>query len=247
MSIKSALYTGLVVHRRQRPRAHHLRYRVFSLLIDLDELTMLDRRLKLLSFNRPGALSFHESDHGDGGPLRQWVERQLQAAGLVATGDVQVLCYPRMFGYVFNPLTVYFCHDADGELAAIVCEVHNTHGERHAYVLPATGGAGERIRHACAKEFYVSPFLPMNCTYNFNIAPPAERVQIAIREADDQGILLTASFTGTRGELTDAALARALWRHPLMTLKVTLGIHWEALKLLTKGLRIYRHTPIDRR
>lgn len=247
MSFKSAIYAGLVVHQRQRPRAHRLRYRVFSLLIDLDELPTLDRRLKLLSVNRPGVLSFHESDHGDGGPLRPWVESQLQAAGLVAKGAVQMLCYPRMFGYVFNPLTVYFCRHVDGELAAIVYEVHNTHHERHAYVLPATGGEGERIRHACAKEFFVSPFMPMNCTYEFNIAPPAERVQIAIREADDQGILLTASFTGTRGDLTDGQLARALLRHPLMTLKVTLGIHWEALKLLAKGLRLYRHTPVGKR
>jgi DUF1365 family protein len=152
-----------------------------------------------------------------------------------------------MFGYVFNPLTVYFCHHGDGRLAAILYEVHNTHHERHAYVLPAAGEAGERVRHACAKAFFVSPFVPMNCTYDFNIAPPGERVQIAISEADGEGPLLTASFAGARSELTDAGLARALLRHPLMTLKVTLGIHWEAVKLLAKGLRVYRHTPAGQR
>jgi hypothetical protein len=239
----SAIYTGLVVHQRMRPKAHRLRYRVFSLLLDLDELPALDRRLRLLSVNRSGLLSFCESDHGDGGPLRPWVHRQLQAAGIAAAGPVRVLCYPRMFGYVFNPLTVYFCHDDAGRLAAILYEVHNTHRERHAYVLPATGKSGERVRHACAKAFFVSPFVPMNCTYDFSITPPGACVQIAISEADHEGALLTASFTGARGELTDAGLVRALLRHPLMTLTVTLGIYWEALRLLAKGLRVYRHTP----
>lgn len=243
MSSNSAIYTGLVVHQRLRPKAHRLRYRVFSLLIDLGELSALDRRLTLFSVNRPGLLSFHERDHGDGGPLRPWVDRQLNAAGIAAAGPVRILCYPRMFGYVFNPLTVYFCHHGDGRLAALLYEVHNTHRERHAYVLPATGEIGERVRHSCAKAFFVSPFLPMDCTYAFSIDPPGERVQIVVHEADKEGSLLTASFTGARGELSDAGLAGALLRHPLMTIKVTLGIHWEALKLLVKGLRVHPHTP----
>ena len=243
MSATSAIYAGLVVHQRTRPKQHRLGYRVFSLLLDLDELDDLSTSLRLLAINKPGLLSFRESDHGDGGPLRPWVAARLAEAGFTADGRITMLCYPRMLGYVFNPLTVYFCHNADGGLVAIIYEVHNTHGERHAYVLPASGEPGERVRHACPKTFFVSPFIPMDCVYNFTIRPPGNNVQIVINETDAEGPLLTASFSGTREPLTDATLARAMLRHPLMTLKVTLGIHWEAIKLLAKGLRVYRHTP----
>lgn len=234
----SALYIGIVAHRRLRPKAHKLRYRVFSLLLDLDELPGL--KLRWLGVNRPGLLSFREADHGDGGPLRPWVAARLAEAGIVAAGPVRLLCYPRMLGYVFNPLTVYFCHHGDGRLAAIIYEVHNTHGERHAYVLP--GGVGT-VRHSCCKAFFVSPFMPMDCVYHFTINPPGETVSVGIVESDEEGTLLTASFAGERENLTDAALLRAVLAHPLMTLKVTLAIHWEAVRLLLKGLRVYRHTP----
>jgi len=234
----SAIYTGTVAHKRLRPKRHRLSYRVFSLLLDLDELPGLS--LRWLGVNRPGLLSFRESDHGDGGPLRAWVAGQLAQAGIVADGPVRMLCYPRMLGYVFNPLTVYFCHRSEGTLAAIIYEVHNTHGERHAYVLPAGKGT---VRHSCDKTFFVSPFMPMDCVYHFTISPPGEQVRVAIVESDREGVLLTAAFSGERSELTDAALLKAVLGHPLMTLKVTAAIHWEAVKLLLKGLRIYRHTP----
>ena len=173
--MRSAIYRGLVQHERFRPARHKLAYRVFSLLIDLDELGDLDGRLPLLGINRPGVLSFRESDHGDGvTPLRIWAARLLRDEGIVCDGGrIEMLCYPRIFGFVFNPLTTYFCHDRSGELRAILYEVHNTHGERHTYVLPATG---ERVvRHAAAKQFFVSPFMPMDCIYRFRIAPPGKR------------------------------------------------------------------------
>lgn len=233
----SGIYTGIVAHKRLRPRRHKLRYRVFALLLDLDELPGLS--LRWLGINRGGLLSFHEKDHGDGGPLRPWVAARLAEAGIVADGPVRMLCYPRMLGYVFNPLTVYFCHRGDGRLAAIIHEVHNTHGERHAYVLPAGEGT---VRQSCAKDFFVSPFMPPDCTYNFTISPPGESVSVGIVETDADGTLLTATFSGARSELDDAGLLRAVLAHPLMTLKVTAAIHWEAIKLLAKGLRLYRHT-----
>lgn len=234
----SGIYTGIVAHKRLRPKRHKLSYRVFSLLLDLDELPTLS--LRWLGVNRPGLLSFRESDHGDGGPLRPWIKARLAEAGIAADGPVQMLCYPRMLGYVFNPLTVYYCHRADGTLAAIIHEVHNTHGERHAYVLP--GGEGT-VRHSTAKTFFVSPFMPMDCVYHFTITPPGERVSVAIVEGDAEGTMLTATFSGERSELTDKALLRAVFSHPLMTLKVTAAIHWEAVKLLLKGLRVYPHKP----
>lgn len=238
----SAIYTGVVMHRRLRPKPHRLSYRVFSLLIDLDELERLDA-LRLLGINRAGLFSFREADHGDGGPLRDWVRRRLREAGIAADGPVRMLCYPRLMGYVFNPLTVYFCHRRDGTLAATISEVHNTHGERHAYVLAARSGEDGPVRQDCAKSFFVSPFMPMACSYAFRVLVPGERVAISILTRDEDGPLLSASFSGARTPLSDATLLRAILAHPLMTLKVTLGIHWEALKLLFKGFSVHPHRP----
>lgn len=243
---QNGIYTGIVRHERLHPKVHSLSYRVFCLLLDLDDLPDLDRKLRLFSFNRAGILGFKEKDHGDGRALRPWVEAQLSAAGVVADGPVRVLCYPRMFGYVFNPLTVYFCYRKDGVLGAIVYEVHNTHGERHAYVLAAGPGEDGRVRQRCAKTFFVSPFMPMDCVYAFSILPPGHRVHILINESQADQRLLSASFSGQHSALTDQNLLRAILMHPLMTLKVTVGIHWEALKLLAKGLRVYPHKPLER-
>lgn len=241
--MKSAIYEGLVLHERMRPRRHRLRYRVFCVLIDLDERAALARRFKWLGIERAAPLSFRERDHGDGRqPLRQWVDAELHRAGLPAAQRVELLCYPRMFGFVFNPLSVYFCYGPADQLTGIIYEVHNTHGERHTYVLPA--GKGSRIvRHAAEKQFFVSPFMPMDCTYRFRIAPPARRVGVSILEDDAEGLLLTASFTGQRRELTDRGLAGLLLRYPLMTLKVVAGIHWEAVKLLAKRAPWFHWSP----
>ena len=242
--MRSAIYTGSVFHRRTRPRSHRLRYSVFSLLIDLDEVPVLSRRLRLLRFDRGGLLAFRESDHGSRGEigLRDWVERRLAAAGIPLTGGrIAVLAYPRMFGYVFNPLSVFFCYGADDTLAAILYEVANTYGERHSYVI-AADHAGGRIDQRADKAFFVSPFLPMEGQYRFHIEPPGDRVAISVNLHDDEGLLLAASFTGDRKPLTDARLLALLFRYPLMTLKVMGAIHWEALKLWRKGIRFRPHT-----
>ena len=239
--MNSALYAGKVVHARLRPRRHKLVYRVFSLLLDLDEIGELSRRLKLFAHNSAAVFSFHDRDHGDGsGDLRSWVEAQLGAAGVaLAAPKIALLCYPRIFGYVFNPLTVWFCRDGDA-LRAILYEVHNTFGERRTYVIRVAPGA-EAVEQSCSKELYVSPFVPMECGYEFHIEPPGERVLVAIDETDPQGLLLKASFSGMREPLTDATLLRALFAYPLMTLKVTAAIHWEAIKLWAKGVPVFRH------
>jgi DUF1365 family protein len=239
--MNSALYAGRVVHARLRPKRHKLSYRVFCVLLDLDEIDVLSRRLKLFAHNSAAVFSFHDRDHGDGGgDLRAWVDAQLGAAGVtLAAPKITMLCYPRILGYVFNPLTVWFCHEGD-VLHAILYEVHNTFGERRTYVIRVTPGANA-IEQSCSKELYVSPFAPMACAYKFHIQPPDEKVVVAIDETDPQGLLLKASFAGTRQPLTDASLLRALFAYPLMTLKVTAAIHWEALKLLAKGVPVFRH------
>ncbi len=241
----SQIYSGFVTHVRHRPKRHRLKYGVFFMLLDLDELPALDARLALFGYNRAAPFAFHDADHGprDGTPLRAWVEAQLSDAGIDATGGrVQLLCLPRMLGYVFNPLSVYFCYAATGRLRAILYEVHNTFGESHTYVIPVDGDRGVQ-RHSFDKAFYVSPFLPMDCTYDMAIMPPGERIGVTIAEADSDGPLLAAAFSGEGRVLSDRFLASALFRYPLMTVKVIAGIHWEALKLWRKRTPMFRHPP----
>lgn len=240
------IYSGLVVHRRVRPKAHLLRYRVFTLLLDLDRLDEIGKGLKSLAINRPGLLSFRESDHGDGRArgLRQWVDARLAEAGVAAHGlRVRVLCYPRILGYVFNPLTVYFCSRADETLAAVLYQVNNTMGERHTYVIPVSAGDTPPFRQRCDKAMYVSPFTPMQSSYAFTTVPPDGDVCIVIKQGDADGLLLTASFAGQAAPLSDATLIRAVLRHPLMTLKIIAGIHLEAFRLWRKGVPVFRHQP----
>lgn len=236
MSTSSAVYVGHVVHQRHRPKKHSLRYRVFSLLIDLEDLPQLNG-LAWFAHNSAAIFSFRDSDHADGGNLRDWVTDQLEKQGLPAPGRIRLLCYPRILGYVFNPLTVWYCDDRDGLPLATIYEVHNTFGERHTYVLAANAD-----RQMADKDFYVSPFIDMNCRYDFRLSPPGERIVVAINETQDDKPLLHASFVGRRREFTDATLRELFFTHPLMTLKVTLGIHWEALRLLAKGIKIRWHT-----
>lgn len=236
---RSAAYEGVVFHKRLRPKAHAFRYRVFSLLVDLDELPDLDRGLRLFSRNRWNLFSFRDRDHGTGDPqtLAGWVHAQLRTIGVaIPGGRVAILCYPRILGYVFNPLSVYFCRRADGSLAALIYEVNNTFGERHAYVLPAQPESGASVRHDCAKAFHVSPFNDVSGHYAFTVQPPAETISIHIDQGDSEGRLFFAGFSGRRSELSDRALLRLALRYPLMTVKVIAAIHWEAARLLLKGV-----------
>jgi DUF1365 family protein len=238
MALRSALYVGSVIHHRLRPRAHRLRFRVFWMLIELDEIEQLPGRLRLFSYNVFNALSLHDRDHGDGStrPLRSQVGDQLRKAGIDGDGPIRMLCMPRILGYVFNPLTVYFCHRRDNSLAAILYEVHNTFGERHSYLIPVDATADDAmIEQACDKSFYVSPFLAMDMRYGFRVAPPGARVAVTIRGADAGGPIIMAALAATRRELTDGALLRVLLTHPLLTLKVVVGIHWHALRMVLKG------------
>ena len=241
----SAIYTGIITHTRVKPVRHRLRYRGLYLLLDLDELSVLERSLRLFSTNRFNVFGFFARDHGDGKdqPLRAQIETSLRHAGIEPDGGaIRLLCMPRVLGTVFNPLSVYFCHRADGALAAILYEVHNTFGERHSYLIPVqpdeAGNVPRVIRQSCAKNFYVSPFMDMALTYHFRVGPPGERVSVVIGAHDADGPVMSAAFAGTREMLSDANLVKVFIRHPLLALQVLGGIHWEALKLWRKGLKL---------
>jgi len=243
-----AVYVGRVGHKRLLPFRHAFVYRVFSLWLDLDAIPEQAARLRLFSHNRFNLFSFHDRDHGrrDGSSVRPWIERALAARGIdLAGGRIGVLCFPRLFGFVFNPLTVYFCHHADGSLRAMLYEVKNTFGQQHGYVLPVSPGhpPGAPIGQTCDKSFYVSPFIGMDATYRFRLAEPGERLSVTIRESVPEGELLIATLTGRRVPLTDGALVRAFVTHPLMTVKVIAAIHWQALRLWRKGARFHRRPP----
>jgi DUF1365 family protein len=245
----SCFYTGHVAHRRTRPKKHKLGYNVFSMLVDLDELDALDRDVKGFGYNRFSLFSFYNRDHGPGldAPLKPWIDAELKKAGIdIRGGAVRLLCYPRVLGYVFNPLSVYFCYRPDGSLAAILHQVTNTFHHRHSYLFPVTEASlseqGDLERQACVKEMYVSPFIEMGMTYNFKIKPPADEIAIAIQENDQEGPLLYASFAGQKQPFSSQGLWNLFLRYPLMTLKVIGGIHWEALLLWIKGVPLV-HRP----
>ncbi len=263
---RSRLYHGRVVHSRTRPVRHRFSYRVFMLLLDLDDLPSLGRRLRLFSVDRPGLFSFRQRDHGpEGATTRAWVVSELAGAGLDTEAiRISVLCYPRLFGYVFNPLSVFYCHEAGegGRLKAIVYEVHNTVGGRHAYVLPVDRAAapvgetgdeetgdeetgdeeagdeetGEAIDQDCAKGFFVSPFIGMAGRYRFRLRDPGAAAALLIEESDEEGVFFRAGFSGRAVPLTDRALLGALVRYPMMTYRIFGAIHWQALRLWLKGV-----------
>jgi DUF1365 family protein len=246
MSFVSGLYSGLVSHARFKPRRHALRYRIFMLLLDLDELPALNRRLRLFSAGGFNLLSFDPRRHGDGSttPLKAQVQARLAAAGLPTGGPVRMLVMPRVLGHGFNPLTVYWCHGPDGALSAILYEVNNTFGERHSYLIPATLERG-MVRQACAKDFYVSPFMDMDLAYAFRLRPPGETVMTAVDVRDETDLVLATSFLGRRAELSDLGLAAAWLTHPWMSLGVLAAIHLEALKLWLKGERVRERRKVE--
>lgn len=235
------LYAGRVIHHRLRPRAHRLSYRHFMLLVDIDRLDALAGRLKLFAHDRFGLFSLHDRDYGAGAgtALRDHVERQLAQAGLAADGGaIRLLTIPRLLGYAFNPLSVYFCHRRDGTLSALLYEVNNTFGQRHSYLIPVEAAADGIVRQSCDKAFYVSPFLDMDLHYEFRVHAPDETVRIEVGVGDGQGPLLRAVFAGERRALNDRELLRVFLGFPLQTLKVIAGIHVEALRIWLKGVAL---------
>jgi hypothetical protein len=235
----SCLYAGTVVHKRLSPRLHGFAYRVFALCLDVDEIDRIDRELWLFSRNRRNLLGIRDRDLGAPGPgtVAEKMRAVLAGAGLSAYGDrIMLLCYPRLLGYVFNPLSVYFCHDSSGRIGVLAYEVSNTFGERKSYVIPVDGMEGCTVAQDCAKEMYVSPFTAAEGRYSFHVALPCDRVVVGVAFREGDRPTLKTHFRGERVPLSDGHLARLVARHPLMTLKVISAIHIEAARLWGKGV-----------
>lgn len=239
---KSGVYTGRVVHSRVWPRAHRLSYRCYWILLDLDEIPALSKKLRLFSYNRFNVFSIRDVDHGTGQrqSLKVQVKKHLFDAGFdLSDGKVLLLAMPRVLGYAFNPISVYYCYRPDGRLVAVVYEVHNTFNQRHSYLIGVGPESSQNISQCCEKRFYVSPFLKMDLRYEFDVIEPFANVRLTVRASDPNRLLLSATLAGDRSNLTDANLLKVFFSHPLLTVKVIAAIHWEAARLWWKGMRLY--------
>ena len=237
--INSCIYSGSVIHKRFKPKEHFFKYKVFSLFLDLSELNELDDKLNFFSLNKFNLISFYEVDHGnrDGSSLLDWVKNNLSKNNVSTVNiKVKLLCYPRILGYVFNPLSVFFVYDQNENLVSILYEVKNTFGEQHTYFFKVEN-QNKLIQNNCSKKFHVSPFIEMNCNYFFKILNPAQKLSVIIDQYDQKGKILFASQDGERSDLTGKNLMKSYLKHPLMTFKIISAIHFEAFKLWMKGIR----------
>ena len=238
----SCIYIGSVIHKRFKPKKHFFKYSVFSLFLDLDEINELDEKILFFSYNKFNILSFFDKDHGyrDGSSIKDWLIHVLQKKNISTINiKIKILCYPRIFGYVFNPLSIFFIYDADSNPIAILYEVKNTFGEQHTYVFKIDI-KNKQILNNCKKKFYVSPFMDLESKYFFKVLIPNERLSVIIDQRDKEGKLLFASQDGERVKLSSKNLLKSYLKHPLMTLKIISAIHYEALKLWMKGIKLVK-------
>jgi len=237
--MNSSIYNGTVIHKRFKPKKHFFRYSVFSLFIDLSELNQLDNSIKFFSFNKFNLISFFEKDHGDrdGSSLIKWVKKNLNENNISSENiKIKLLCYPRILGYVFNPLSVFFIYNSKNKLISILYEVKNTFGEQHTYIFKVEDDLN-LFQHNCSKKFHVSPFIEMNCNYFFRILKPGEKISVIIDQYHSNEKILYASQDGKRADFNSKELLKSYLKHPLMTFKIISAIHYEAFKLWTKGIK----------
>ena len=238
----SCIYNGTVIHKRYKPKEHFFKYSVFSLLLDLSELEILNNNIRFFSINKFNLISFFEKDHGnrDDSSLVDWVKKNLEQNQINTEKiKIKLLCYPRIFGYVFNPLSIFFVYNQNDTLVSILYEVKNTFGEQHTYVFKIDN-ENNLIQNNCSKKFHVSPFIEMNCNYFFKILKPGERLSVIIEQYDQVGKILYASQDGKKANLTGKELIKSYLKHPLMTFKIISAIHFEAFKLWIKGIKLVK-------
>lgn len=245
---KSCLYQGEVWHQRVRPKKHSFRYPIFYLMLDLDDLDAAQNKPWCLSFEKFNIFTVYQKDFGglESGQLKEYLLELLRRAGCLSQPQkIYMLTMPRIFGYAFNPLTVFYCYCENDELSAVIYEVHNTFGERHSYVYPvdraAVAEGGEIPTFQTDKTFHVSPFFDVTGKYRFHQTLPDEKISLTIHyEGEDEALNFTACLTGRRMALTTANMFDLFMRIPFVTLKVITAIHYEALRLWMKRLRYFR-------
>ncbi len=235
--MRSAVYTGTLLHSRRTPKRHVFRYPLSMWLFDLDELAQLERELSLFSVNRPNVVSLRDGDHFDGtAPLKQAV---LALVGDPSVERVLMLTQPRVLGYVFNPVSFFWCYDGGGSLVCMVAELNNTFGERLPQVLH-----GPALRYEQRKQLHVSPFLGLDHSYEYAFSQPGDEVWARMHVRSDDGSRpLTAVLHCRRRELGNATLARLLLRYPVQSLQVISLIHWQALRLFLKRVPFHHKPP----
>ena len=241
------LYLSSVIHRRYDKHAMHFDYRIFRMLLDVDELEKSASGMRLFSIDRWNLFSFRRHDHGprDGSALRSWAEALLQAHDIdTGGGKILLLAMPRLFGYAFNPLSIWYCHHRDGSLRAVLAEVNNTFGEHHFYLL--CNGASPLtwpVTQSVEKVFHVSPLMGMEGRYAFRLAEPSDRLSVLIKQFQNGELTLVASQQGEGYALNDKRLLAALFQVPFMTLKVMAAIHWQALRIWLRGAPFFPKPP----
>ena len=250
-SLASAVYEGVVRHRRHAPHPHAFRYRMAQLYLDLDEIDAVFAQRWLWSSGRRNVAEFRRADYlgPTGMPLAEAVRQRVAAAtGCRPDGPIRLLTHLRYTGFVFNPVSFYYCYAADGvSLLAVLAEITNTPWkERHAYVLPVDTAQshGRSLHWQFAKTFHVSPFIPMDCRYDWRFTPPAEDLRVHMQVIHRGQPTFDATLALERRPLTSASLARVLWRFPLMTAQVVGAIHWQALRLWLKRNPVHDHPAI---
>jgi len=240
--METCIYKGIVTHRRFKPKRHFFSYKTFSIFFDLDELKDLEKKVSIFSLNKFNLFSFYNKDHGnrDGSDLKSWVKSTLKKFDINSKiSKIRLLCFPRIFGYVFNPLSIFYCYNENAELKAILYEVKNTFNEQHTYVFPVKKSS-KIITQSCNKRFYVSPFIEMETSYNFRLAEPKETLSIFIKQTDSKGILLSACQIGRKENISTKQLLINFLKHPMMTIKIIMAIHFEALRLWKKGVKLVK-------
>jgi len=237
-----AIYAGDVVHERRSPQRHKLAYRVFQVYADVDRLSEAGAHSWLFGYNRFALMSVRDRDYADRmTPIAAHARRLLAEAGLEEAGErIMMLAFPRMLGYLFNPLTTYYCFDGSGRLAAMIYEVNNTYAERVSYVLPAGAPTNGVHRQACDKRMSVSPFTHGSGAYLFHMTEPNEALTLGIQFRDATGPVLRTHVRARRIDLTSTNLVKQVTSNPFLTWKVIAAIHWEALRLALKGVPIVR-------
>jgi len=237
----ASLYAGRVSHIRHTPFRYKFDYRIWMMSVDLDRIGELAAGSRLFSHNRAGLLSIQDKDHGfrDGRPLRAYVDAALARESLSRFGhSIRFVTMPRLLGYAFNPISFYFCHDAQGQLGAILHQVKNTFGDQIGYLMPVAAGC-QNIRQSAPKRMHVSPFFDMRGGYRFALTPPREKLIVSIQYGTPEEKRMTATMALSEMTWSEKSLLALLLQMPLVTMKVIAAIHWQALKLWLRGAKFH--------